>query len=92
MKRVLRAATWIGIFSGLMMLGLLAWSTGNASRFASYYDALLILNGVFAVALLIWVLALATRLLRQIRRRVFGARLTARLALAFALTGVLPGA
>ena len=92
MKRVLRAATWIGIFSGLMMLGLLAWSTGNAYRFASYYDALLILNGVFAVALLIWVLALATRLLRQIRRRVFGARLTARLALAFALTGVLPGA
>jgi nitrogen fixation/metabolism regulation signal transduction histidine kinase len=92
MKRVLRVATWIGIFSGLMMLGLLAWSTGNASRFADYYDALLILNGIFAVALLVWVLALAIRLLRQIRRRVFGARLTARLALAFALTGVLPGA
>lgn len=92
MKLFLRLALITGGLSGVLLLGLLAWSTGNASRFAQYYDTLLIINGVFAMALFIWVLALTTRLVRQIRRRMFGARLTARLALAFALTGVLPGA
>lgn len=92
LRLFLRAALIVGIFSGLLLLGLLAWSTGNASRFAQYYDFLLIVNGVFAMALFIWVLALTTRLIRQIRRRMFGARITARLALFFVLTGVLPGA
>jgi len=92
MRILLRVALIIGAISGLALLGLLAWSTGNASRFARYYDTLLVLNGVFALALFVWVVALTTRLLRQIRRRQFGARLTARFALAFALIGVVPGA
>ncbi len=92
MKLLLRLALLIGIASGLALLGLLAWSTGNASRFARYYDTLLVLNGVFAFALFVWVVTLTVRLARQIRRRQFGARLTARFALAFALIGVLPGA
>ena len=37
-------------------------------------------------------MALTVRLARQIRRRQFGARLTARFSLAFALIGVVPGA
>jgi nitrogen fixation/metabolism regulation signal transduction histidine kinase len=82
----------IGAVSGLALLGLLAWSTGNASRFARYYDTLLVLNGIFALALFVWVVALTVRLARQIRRRQFGARLTARFSLAFALIGVVPGA
>src|SRR5690606_36154582 len=45
-----------------------------------------------AMALISWVVILAARLLRQIRRRQFGARLTARFALFFTLIGVLPGA
>jgi len=92
MRRFLRLALVIGAISGLSLLGLLAWSTGNASRFARYYDVLLILNGIFALALFVWVVALTVRLARQIRRRQFGARLTARFALAFALIGVVPGA
>ena len=92
MRLLLRLALIIGAVSGLALLGLLAWSTGNASRFARYYDTLLILNGVFALALFVWVVALTTRLVRQIRRRQFGARMTARFALAFALIGVVPGA
>ncbi|MDQ8033955.1 histidine kinase [Bordetella genomosp. 1] len=91
MRLLLRLALIVGAISGLGLLGLLAWSTGNASRFAQYYDALLILNGVFALTLFIWVVALSVRLVRQIRRRQFGARLTARFALAFALIGVVPG-
>jgi len=92
MRLFLRLALIVGALSGLLLLGLLAWSTGNASRFAQYYDVLLLVNGVFAMALFIWVLALTTRLVRQMRRRMFGARMTARFALFFALTGVIPGA
>lgn len=92
MTRFLRFVLLIGAMSGLGLLGLLAWSTGSASRFARYYDVLLLLNGIFALALLVWVIGLTGRLLRQIRRRQFGARLTARFSLAFALIGVVPGA
>ncbi|SSW61813.1 sensor histidine kinase [Achromobacter agilis] len=92
MRLLLRLALLIGAVSGLALLGLLAWSTGNASRFARYYDTLLVLNGIFALALFVWVVALTVRLARQIRRRQFGARLTARFSLAFALIGVVPGA
>ena len=84
MRLLLRLALMVGAVSGLALLGLLAWSTGNASRFARYYDILLILNGIFALALFVWVVALTVRLARQIRRRQFGARLTARFSLAFA--------
>lgn len=89
---VLRGALAIAACSALALLALLVWSTGNASRYAQQYDTLLVLNGVLAVALISWVVLLAARLLRQIRRRQFGARLTARFALYFALIGVLPGA
>lgn len=88
----LRVVLAVAAASALALLGLLVWSTGNASRYAQQYDTLLLLNAVVAIALLAWVLALALRLLRQIRRRQFGARLTARFALYFALIGVLPGA
>ncbi len=76
----------------LALLGLLVWSTGNASRYARQYDTLLLLNAVLAMAFLVWVLALIWRLARQVRRRQFGARLTARFALFFTLIGILPGA
>src|SRR5690554_53588 len=88
----LRLALLVAAVSALALLGLLVWSTGNASRYAQQYDMLLMLNGVLAVALIFWVGVLAARLLRQIRRRQFGSRLTARFALYFTLIGVLPGA
>ncbi|MGE4368878.1 MAG: ATP-binding protein [Burkholderiaceae bacterium] len=92
MRWGLRVALVTAAAGVLALLGLLVWSTGNASRYAQQYDTLLLLNTVVAVALIGWVLALALRLVRQIRRRQFGARLTARFALYFALIGVLPGA
>ena len=88
----LRIALFVAASSALALLALLVWSTGNASRYAQHYDTLLLLNGIFAVTLVFWVLMLAGKLVRQIRRRQFGARLTARFALSFALIGVLPGA
>ena len=91
MNRLLRLALFIGISSGAGLFGLLAWSTGNASRVAQYQGLLLWLNGALALALFVWVVALTVRLLSQLRSGLFGARLTARFALAFALIGVLPG-
>lgn len=92
MNRVMRLLLVAAAVSALLLLGLLAWSTNNASRIEAYYGVLLALNVVVATALGAWVLILTTRLIRQLRRKVFGSRLTARLALAFALVGVVPGA
>jgi nitrogen fixation/metabolism regulation signal transduction histidine kinase len=88
----LRLVLAVAACAALALLALLVWSTGNASRYAQQYDTLLLLNGILAVALISWVVVLAARLVRQIRRRQFGARLTARFALFFALMGVFPGA
>ena len=92
MNRLLRLALFTAVSSGAGLFGLLAWSTGNASRVAQYQGLLLWLNGALALALCVWVVALSARLLLQLRSGQFGARLTARFALAFALIGVLPGA
>ncbi|HLS41681.1 MAG TPA: ATP-binding protein [Paenalcaligenes sp.] len=91
LRWALRVALIIATISALALLGLLMWSTANASRYAQQYDILLVLNGVLAVALMSWVLLLSARLIRQIRRRQFGARMTARFALYFTLIGILPG-
>jgi len=88
----LRIALTVAACSALALLVLLGWSTGNASRYAQQYDTLLVLNGVLAVALVSWVAVLAARLANQVRKRQFGARLTGRFALYFALIGVVPGA
>ncbi|WP_322996438.1 sensor histidine kinase [Castellaniella sp.] len=91
MRWTLRIALLVAAVSALALLGLLVWSTGNASRYAQQYDLLLLLNGILAIALMSWVALLVIRLVRQVRRRQFGARLTARFTLYFTLIGVLPG-
>lgn len=88
---VLRIALIIAAISAVALLGLLVWSTANASRYNEYYDVLLVLNGILAVALIFWVVLLGGRLLRQVKKRQFGARMTARFALYFTLIGILPG-
>ncbi|MCX5590174.1 sensor histidine kinase [Alcaligenes endophyticus] len=92
MRWILRTALGIAAVSAIALFGLLVWSTGNASRYAQQYDLLLVLNGVLAGTLVVWVLMLTVRLLRQIRRRQFGARMTARFAFYFTLIGIIPGA
>ncbi len=88
----LRVALIVAVISAVALLALLVWSTVNASRFAEYYEALLALNIVLALALIFWVLILTVRLWRQIRRRQFGAKMTARFAWYFTLIGIIPGA
>ena len=92
MNPLMRLVTAIGIVSAAVLFLLLAWSTGNASLLAQYQTLLLWLNGGLALTLCVWVVWLTYRLARQFLVGQFGARLTARFALAFALIGVLPGA
>jgi nitrogen fixation/metabolism regulation signal transduction histidine kinase len=82
----------LGALTGIALFILLAWSTGSASRLAQFHELLVYLNFALALGLFGWVLGLSIKLVRQLRRGKFGARLTARFAIAFALIGVLPGA
>jgi len=91
MNSILSILAGLGGVAALILLFLLASATGNSSRLEERYDLLLGLNGVVALALFAWVVTLATRLLVRLKRREFGARLTGRFALAFALVGVVPG-
>lgn len=92
MNRPTRLLIALGAFAGVALFVLLAWSTGSASRLARFHELLVYLNLALALGLFAWVLGLSIRLVRQLRRGKFGARLTGRFALAFALIGVLPGA
>lgn len=87
----LRISLVIVALAALVLLALLVGSAGNTSRFAQQFDILLLLNGVLALALFIWVMILSLRLFRQVRNKKFGARLTSRFALAFAVVAVIPG-
>ena len=72
-------------------LFLIATASANTALFAKHYRALLLLNGTVAVllaALVIWQLVM---LRRKLKAGVFGARLTLRLVLLFAMMAVVPG-
>ena len=72
-------------------LFLIAMASANTTLFAQHYRALLALNGTIAAlltALVIWQLL---SLRRKLKAGVFGARLTMRLVLLFAVMAVVPG-
>lgn len=92
MRRRNQLLVVLGVVLGLGLFILLAWSTGSASRLAQFHQLLVYLNFALAFGLAAWVLGLSIKLARRLRRGKFGARLTSRFAIAFALIGVLPGA
>ena len=77
---------------GAIALFLLATASNDPALFAEFYQLLLVLNGGVAVMLTALVIYQLLRLRSKLRARVFGARLTLRLVLLFALMAVLPGA
>ncbi len=77
---------------GAVTLYLLATATANTALFAQHYPLLLSLNGGLAVCLAL-LLGYQLFMLRQkLKAGVFGAKLTLRLVMLFALVAVLPGA
>lgn len=73
-------------------LFLLAASSANPASFAERYPLLLVLNGAVALMLTALVAYQFVTLRRKLKAGVFGAKLTLRLVLLFALMAVLPGA
>lgn len=90
-KWTLRISLLIAVIAVFVLLALLIGSAGNTSRFAEQFDILLLLNGVLALALFIWVFSLVLGLLKQVRRQKFGAKLTSRFAFFFAMIAIVPG-
>jgi len=77
---------------GAIALFLLATASSDPALFAEFYQLLLVMNGGVAVMLTALVIYQLLRLRGKLKARVFGARLTLRLVLLFALMAVLPGA
>jgi nitrogen fixation/metabolism regulation signal transduction histidine kinase len=91
MSRLLRYGLLAALALGGVLLFLLAAASGNTQTFTRHYPLLLIINGAIAAVLAVLVIASIVRLVRRWRQGRFGARLTARFAVAFALIGLAPG-
>ncbi len=77
---------------GAVTLYLLATASANTALFAQHYPLLLAFNGGLAVCLALLVGYQLYTLRQKLQAGVFGAKLTLRLVLLFALVAVLPGA
>jgi nitrogen fixation/metabolism regulation signal transduction histidine kinase len=76
----------------LLLLVLLAAASANTEFFDRYYSWLYAANIAVALVFLLIVVALVAMILARLRKGKFGTRLLAKLAIFFALVGVLPGA
>jgi nitrogen fixation/metabolism regulation signal transduction histidine kinase len=91
---VTRAFRYLLVIGGAgvsILLFLLASASENSAAFDRHYPWLLGLNAAVAVALLLLVAILLTRLYQRYRRGQFGSKLMTRLVLLFAAVGILPG-
>jgi nitrogen fixation/metabolism regulation signal transduction histidine kinase len=94
-SRAVRRTVGIGavamVLVGLLLLYLLTQATNNRALYEQNYARLFVVNVVVATLLgsaIVWV---AYRLLSRLRQKRFGSRLLLKLAMIFALVGVVPG-
>ncbi|QND87257.1 Sensor protein atoS [Chromobacterium vaccinii] len=87
----MRYATIAMATVGAILLYLLAVATGNASKLNDYYWWVFGLNSLLLLALLGVVGRQLWRLRQRVKNRVFGAKLTQKLALMFAGVALVPG-
>jgi nitrogen fixation/metabolism regulation signal transduction histidine kinase len=76
---------------GLILLYLLAISTGNTSRLAEYYWEIFSLTSLLTVGLIGFIGRQLWQIRQKIQAKVFGAKLTLRMVAMFALVAILPG-
>lgn len=77
--------------AGASLLYMLSGVSAETDLFSRNYFTLLVLTSALALGLLVLVAYQFWQLRRKVKQRVYGARLTLRLALFFMLIGVLPG-
>jgi nitrogen fixation/metabolism regulation signal transduction histidine kinase len=80
-----------GATLSVILLYLLAVATGNTSKLAEYYWWVFGLNALLLVALLGVLTRQLMRLRQRLKSRIFGAKLTQKLMVMFALVAVVPG-
>jgi nitrogen fixation/metabolism regulation signal transduction histidine kinase len=90
--RWIRIARWFLAIAGAVLITLLATASVNSELLTRYYTALLVANGVIVIGLAVMVIYQVAVLLRARRNNVFGAKLTTRMMMFFAVVAVLPGA
>jgi len=88
---VLGLGAGVMVLLGLTLLFLLTISTNNRAQYEDTYGQLLVVNGIVASLLLVFIFGLAIRLVVRLRQRKFGSQLLVKLALIFALVGFAPG-
>ncbi len=76
---------------GAILLYLLSLASANTALFSKHYTTLFVLGGAVVLMLSILVLYQLAVLIKKLRARVFGAKLTFRLVLFFSLMSILPG-
>jgi len=91
-SRTLRYSLIIVAALAGVLLFLLASATSNTPLFERHYPVLLGLNITISVLMATLIAVLVLRLRKRYRSGVFGTKLMVRLALSFALMGVVPGA
>jgi nitrogen fixation/metabolism regulation signal transduction histidine kinase len=89
---VLRVLVSTVAVTALLLLVLLAAASANTEFFDRYYSWLYAANIAVALVFLLVVVALVVMILVRLRKGKFGTRLLAKLAVFFALVGVVPGA
>ena len=90
--RWMRIARWILAIAGAILITVLATASANSELLTRYYTALLVANTVIVIGLAGFVVHQIVVLLRARKADVFGAKLTTRMMMFFAVVAVLPGA
>ena len=90
--RWMRVAWLVLALAGAVLITLLATASANSALFTRYYTELIIGNALIVAGLAILVVYQIVLLLRARRAEVFGAKLTTRMMMFFAVVAVLPGA
>ncbi len=90
-RRALPALTLLAGFIALVLLLLLSTATSNTEFFDSYFIWLYAANIIVGVLLLLTIIILIVVISIRWRKGRFGTRLIAKLAMIFALVGVVPG-
>ncbi|MDR5770226.1 MULTISPECIES: PAS domain-containing sensor histidine kinase [unclassified Caballeronia] len=78
--------------TAVLLLVMLALASANTEFFDRYYGWLYAANVAIALIFMLIVISLTAIIVARVRQGRFGTRLLAKLALIFALVGVLPGA
>jgi len=89
--------TWLNFggaaFLFVILLGslvIMANALGDSARFSGFYSLLFIVNTLAILALLFLISSNVRKLIRQVRHRTAGARLTIRLVSIFSLLSIIP--